>query len=730
VQPSTTLLDTTQVVRDLIRRLALLVRPPIKLTTTAWATAYRYLSAKAAAKQGKWKGTLTPWVAGIHEALDDPHIPKVVCMKSAQVAWTDGVLLNYIARRIHTDPCPMIVMFAKEGAAKEFEAEKFTPMVEATPVLAEILPISKSRDKNNRWAFKGFPGGFLKLVASNSPSSVKSTPAPVVAIEEPDDCNENVKGQGDTITLLEERTKTYPRRKVIYGGTPTIKGASRVQAAYEASDQRKFWVPCPDCGEHQVLQWDNVRWTDTADVPHEVFGRVNFDSVGYMCAHCGSIWTDAQKNRAVRLGEWRASAPFHGVAGFYINELYSPFPGSKLELLAKKYLTAVHAEAQGDDTKIRSFRNNTEGLPYEYTTDVPESSDIKTRAEGYAEFTVPWGGLLLTAGVDVQHDRLAVVIRAWGRGEESWLVYWGELYGSTLVPTAGAWTDLNALLTRTFVHASGSEMKISAVSIDGSDGNRTEIVNGFVRPRRQLRFMTVKGASEKTDDRKEIFSTPRKADVGRRNKPSKQSLDTFIVGTTRAKDLILETRLKLTGSGPGRMHWYAAVRPDYFDQLVSEVKAPSRLNKLRKVWTPKAGVRNEALDCEVYALHAARSIKTHLMHEVHWEAIEQRLRQRSLLDPVVHDAVNASDGGHEEDEDEDEPTATELGAVAEVSSAPAEMLPLSEPLGAAPHAAQTVPGAYSVPQTALPVPTAPKPAAPKKRSKSGRPKPGGFMNNW
>jgi hypothetical protein len=92
--------------------------------------------------------------------------------------------------------------------------------------------------------------------------------------------------------------------------------------------------------------------------------------------------------------------------------------------------------------------------------------------------------------------------------------------------------------------------------------------------------------------------------------------------------------------------------------------------------------------------------------------------------------VNASDGGHEEDEDEDEPTATELGAVAEVSSAPAEMLPLSEPLGAAPHAAQTVPGAYSVPQTALPVPTAPKPAAPKKRSKSGRPKPGGFMNNW
>ena len=693
---------------------------PQKLTTTAWATMNRYLSAKAAAKQGKWKGHLTPWVAGIHEALDDPNIPKIVCMKSAQVAWTDGVLLNYIGRRIHTDPCPMIVMFSKEGAAKEFEAEKFTPMVEATPVLAAILPVSKSRDKNNRWAFKGFPGGFLKLVASNSPSSVKSTPAPVVAIEEPDDCNENVKGQGDTITLLEERTKTYPRRKVIYGGTPTIKGFSRVQAAYEASDQRKFWVPCPDCGEHQILMWDNVQYLHTADVSHEVFGTVNFETVRYACAHCGSLWNDAQKNRAVRLGEWRASAPFMGVAGFYINELYSPFSGSKLDLLVKKYLTATHAEAQGDDTKIRSFRNNTEGLPYEYRTDVPESDDIKTRAEGYAEFTVPMGGLVLTAGVDVQHDRLAVVIRAWGRGEESWLIYWGELYGSTLVPTQGAWVDLNALLTRTFTHASGSEMKINAVSIDGSDGNRTEIVNAFVRPRRHLRFMTVKGASETSDDRKEIFSTPRKADVGRRNKPAKQGLDTYIVGTARAKDLLLETRLRLTGTGPGRMHWYAAVRPDYWQQLVSEVKAPSRLNRLRKVWTQKSGVRNEALDCEVYALHAARSIKTHLMHEVHWEAIEARLKQRSLLDPVIEDAVAISDG--------EESEATVGGAVVADGSEGAETLPQVDQSGGGHTADSPEPPPLSQPE-----PVAAKPVRPVKRAKA-KPKRGGgggfSINNW
>ena len=143
--------------------------------------------------------------------------------------------------------------------------------------------------------------------------------------------------------------------------------------------------------------------------------------------------------------------------------------------------------------------------------------------------------------------------------------------------------------------------------------------------------MAIKGASEKTDDRREIFSSPKKVDVGRQQKPAKHGLQTFIVGTTRAKDLILDTRVKLKGSGPGAMHWYRSVRPDYWDQLVSEVKAPSKLNRNRKVWKKKAGVRNEALDCEVYALHAARACKTNLMHEAHWNALERNLRQRTLL---------------------------------------------------------------------------------------------------
>jgi phage terminase large subunit GpA-like protein len=593
------------------------------------------MSAKASARPGRYNPDLTPWVPGIHDALDDPTVTKVVAQKSAQVAWTDGVLLNYIGRRIDIDPCPMIVMFAKDGAAKEFNDEKFGPMVEATPRLASKIPVHKKRDRDNRWQFKGFPGGFLKFVGSNSPSSVKSTPAPVVAVEEPDDCNENVNDQGDTITLLEERTKSYPRRKVIFGGTPTIEGLSRVEASYKGSDQRKFFVPCHHCGDTHVLSWENVRWAEDPEFNHEVFGHARPESAYYVCPHCGGLWNDAEKNRNVRRGEWRATAPFYGVAGFYINELYSPFPGSVLQRLVEKWLTAQHALEQGDDTKLRSFVNNTQGLAYAYTSDLPDVETLRDRADDYEEMTIPWGGLVLTAGVDVQHDRLAVIIRAWGRGEESWLLYWGEIPGQTMVAEQGAWIDLDALLSRAFTHASGATLRIRAVSVDSSDGQTSDAVYTFVRRRMGRGYMAVKGAS--MDDGREIFSPPKVAvDTNRQQKAHKYGLRPFMVGTQRAKDLLLGVdssagRIKLVGTGPGRVHWYKAVRPDYWEQITAEVKAPHRTIRNRKVWQKKAGVRNEALDCEVYALHAARSLKLNLWKEERWVDEERKVRQADLL---------------------------------------------------------------------------------------------------
>lgn len=656
------------------------------------------MSSKASAKPGIYNPNITPWVVGIHEALDDPKIFKIVCRKSAQVAWTDGVLLNYIGRRVDIDPVPMIVMFAKTEAAKQFNDEKLTPMVEVTPRLAARIPIHKVRDRDNRWDFKSFPGGFLKLVGSNSPSSVKSTPAPVVAIEEPDDCNSNVKDQGDTITLLEERTKSYTRRKVIFGGTPTVEGFSRIDAAYKSSDQRQFWVPCPSCGESQVLAWEQVRWTTEPSQAHEVFGQAVPESARYCCPHCGSLWTDAEKSRTVRLGVWKASAAFHGIAGFYINELYSPFPGSLMARLVEKYLTAQHALAQGDDTKIRSFRNNTEGLAYSYKSTVPARDKLRERAERYGELSIPWGGVVLTAGVDVQHDRLAVIIRAWGRGEESWLVWWGEIPGRTLVVSwsddgslnkeqSGAWWDLDQLLTGGFPHASGAVLRIRAASVDSSDGQTQDAVYSYVRRRLSRGFMAIKGESH--DPKRDIFTPPKlSVDTNGRNRPHPSGVKPYMVGTQVAKDLLLGAdekagRIKLLGSGPARMHWYDGVRPDYYDQLTSEVKVPHKTVRHRLVWQLLSGRRNEALDCEVYCLHSARSLKVNLWREERWEAEESAIKQPALwadATPLVQTpgqiAVEPMEEGSATDNHEEKPVPAPREAPARVKQ-PAPQPPKS-----------------------------------------------------
>jgi phage terminase large subunit GpA-like protein len=109
-----------------------------------------------------------------------------------------------------------------------------------------------------------------------------------------------------------------------------------------------------------------------------------------------------------------------------------------------------------------------------------------------------------------------------------------------------------------------------------------------------------------------------------------------MVGTQVAKDLLLGVdeqggRIKLLGNGPGRMHWYRTVRPDYYDQLTAEVKVPHKTIRGRFTWQCLAGRRNEATDCEVYALHAARSLKLNLWREERWQAEESAIKQPALF---------------------------------------------------------------------------------------------------
>jgi phage terminase large subunit GpA-like protein len=634
-------LDTKATAAAMVARAWRHWAPPVRMSTTEWANSFRYLSAKGSARPGKYNASLTPWVAAIHDALDDPSIHKVVLMKAAQVAWTDGVINNYVGKRMDLDPCPMLMMHPTMEAAKDYMQEKFIPMIEATPRLRAKVDTSMSRKSGNRGLFKNFPGGFLKLAWSNSISKLKSTPAPLVIVEEPDDASANVRGQGDAIKLIEERTKTYARRKIIFGGTPSIKDVSAIEDAYRASDQRKFFVPCHACGESHVLAWDNVQWDRSEEHRHEVYGNAMPETARYVCPSCGAHWNDAQKTANVRRLTWQATAPFRGVAGFgHLSELYAPWHESRMQRLVERYLEAKHKADQGDDADMIVFVNSCLGLPYEFAKGAVDEETLKARAEDYAELEAPMDALVVTVGVDTQHDRFAIIIRAWGPGEESWLLYWGEIYGQITDRSDPIWQELDKVVFGPFRHESGGQLWTMALSIDSGDGNTSENVYHWVRHKhRQGKHfvMPIKGSSE-VGGQREIFSVPTAKTMDHRTptKASKYGLKVWSVGTSKAKDLILggregAGRIRLAGRGPGRIHFYSDVRPDYYEQITAEVKAPSRRSAGKLVWQQKAGRRNEALDCEVYALHAARSLKLHVMNEVWWNQRRAKLTQTDLF---------------------------------------------------------------------------------------------------
>jgi len=678
---------------EVLKRVVAHWAPPMKLGVAAWSEAKRNLSDKTPFP-GPFRLWITPFLREPLEALSDPAVVEVDAQKSAQIGWTDGVLVNWLGEIIDEDPAPTMVLFPADKKGREFNAEKFMPAVESTECLADKL-VTKSRALENRQDFKLFPGGFVKFVGSNSPANVKSTTAKNIAVEEPDDCNLNIKGQGDAITMVEERKKRYPGGKMLVGGTPSIVGVSAIVHRMELTDKRHYLVPCHHCNEPAALKWDNVRWSTEAGRGHPVYGDHLPETARYVCPSCGGEWTDAERVANVRRADalkrqgtagvgWQASAEFRGRAGFYFNELMSVFPGSELASLVEKYLSAKHAmDTEGDVTKMIVFWNQTLGLPWEYKGKTAEPEALARRVEDYPEWWVPWGGLVITVGVDVQHDRLAVVVRAWGEGEESWLVWAGELYGNVLED--GVWDELDTTVVfRSYRHVSGAEFNVSALSLDSSDGQTTDAVYRYVRRTNRkfgvARAMAIKG-STKADA--ELFRKPGSPlEVDAQHKAAKYGTRPYMVGVSRAKDLILGAeeqagRINLrdsdtaTGRGPGRLHWYRGVRADYFEQLTAEVKAPARDTKggrkLKNVWQRKAGKRNEFLDCEVYALHAARALRLDTYTQAAWKALATRLLQGNLFSgagkaevPVPAEAAQA----------EASPEGDAVHAEADVAAAP------------------------------------------------------------
>lgn len=515
------------------------------------------------------------------DTVNHPEVDTVVIMSSSQVGKTE-TCLNIIGYFIHQDPCPILFMEPTLEIAEAYSKDRLIPMIRDTPILSEIFPVARSKDGTQTLLHKKFPGGHVTLIGSNSAAGVSSRPIRVFIADEVDRYPPSAGTEGNPLSLGDKRTTTFWNRKKIRVSSPTVKGASEIEREFEASDKRYYHVPCPQCGKFQKLEWEYVRWEQ--DRP---------ETAVYICCHCGAAWNDAMRWEAVMQGRWIAEAPFKGIAGFHIWEAYSPW--SKLSEMANAFLKAKHAADQGDNEPLKAFVNTVLGKTWEERGEAPTQEPLLARRENYSADSLPYRILYLTAGVDVQDNRLEIEIVGWRaekRGDpiESWGLDDFALYGD---PSKGeVWEELDQVLLREYMSEDGRRLRIAATAID-SGGHHTDAVYRFCNKRYGRHVYAIKGA----DGARPIW--PRRA-----GKSKKYASLVWLVGVDTAKDAIYSS-LRVTEPGPGYAHFPIAYRQEYFKQLTSE-QIRTRYVKGHPVryWFLPAGQRNEALDRRVYALAA------------------------------------------------------------------------------------------------------------------------------
>ena len=594
------------------------VQPKAQLTVSEWADQYRILSEEGSALHGQWKTSRTPFLREIMDSLSEQSKDsKVVLMKSSQVGGTEAGS-NWIGYIMHHAKGPAAIVMPTERSLNDWVSQKFDPMATDTPQIAEVLSKRSNKSADNNSQRKKFHGGILYFKTAGSTAELKSTSLRYALADEVDEWEWSTT-QGDPIKLLDVRMTTYHDSKYFIVSSPTLKDASHIEAQFEGGDQRRYFVPCPHCGELQYLKWNNLRYQRDPQNPKKLTGAV------YCCEHSGCIIEEHYKTSMFReLGHggkarWIPQAPENPYKSYHINSLYSD------AMLGKSWLQLAYEwiDAQDDPKDLMVFMNTRLGETF-----ADRSHDIKpnlliARAEPYALRTVPIDCLVLTAGVDTQDDRLEIQILGHGRGDKTWPIDYHVIPGNPA--DQKIWLALSDYLQAKFTNHFGRQLSIEATAID-TGGHHTHMVYDFVRRASSYnlkRVMAIKGASTAG---RAILGKPSLQDVNSRGKTIKRGVALFTVGTDTAKHLIYNRLNGDKDKDPSerKMHFSTELDATYYEQLVSETFNP-RKNR----WELKKGKRNEVLDTFVYGIAASHhpELYVHKWKKSDWD------RRQSMVEP-------------------------------------------------------------------------------------------------
>ena len=567
------------------------LKPTERLTVWEWADKYRVLTSVSSSEPGPWRTARVPYAKEIMWQLSYESPAKdIIVMKGAQLAFTE-IGLNWIGYSIDIDPAPMLIVMGTEDALRKNTKTRIDPMLTTSPTLAKKIPPASSKSGQNNMFEKQYEGGILLMTGANSATGLRSMPIRFLMLDEVDSYPADLDGEGSPVALAEARTSNFPNKKIYKISTPTIKGQSLIEKEYETTDKRMYFVPCPECGTMQALKWEQVGWElGTGGVAQEVW---------YECEHCHHHIEEIHKTEMLEAGQWQATNPKltnPERVGYFISSLYSPYGWYSWRDMVNEYL-----RAQADEVKMKTFWNTRLGLPYAVAGEAPSWEALRDKAEAYKPNHPPKGVVFLTAGVDVQRDRLELEIVGWGRDRRSWSIDYRTLLGDTA--DKAVWDKLAWVLDETWTREDGMQLKIMKMAVDS--GDHTQHVYNFVRRFDETRVVAVKGQATKAM----IWSRPSQVDVNADGvKVGMVSL--YSIGVNMLKsELYSYLRLHKDehGQAPhGYCHFPDAYPAEYFKGIASEQLQEVLTNKgyTQLQWV-KTYRRNEPLDCRNYARAAA-----------------------------------------------------------------------------------------------------------------------------
>lgn len=587
------------------------LKPIPILSVSDWAEKHRYLTSESAAEPGLWKTARTPYLRQIMDDLS-PNSPinEVIVMKGVQLGFSESAL-NCVGCFIDIAPCPVMYVMPTAEMAKGLSEGRVDPMIANSPTLSEKVRPPRERDSGNTKFVKKFAGGLLVLTGANSAAGLRSRPVKVLILDEVDGYPLSVGEEGSPVMLAKKRTSTFGFKRKIYElSTPTVENISVIEKDFLATDQNYYFVPCPHCNHKQELKFENLQYE-----------KGNYTDVKYACIECGTLIEERFKTKMLEGGEWRSTVPANKnpiKRGYHLNSLYSPIGWLSWAEIVEEY-----EKSENDENAQRVFTNTILGETYKNKGDVPDWQRLYSRSRGsYAPGFVNKNICFLTAGVDVQRDRLEMEVVGWAPGKISYSIERIVLIGDT----AGekVWKDLSKKIDLQYEREDGFMLPIEMTAIDS--GYNTSSVHTFCRKYDSTKVIPVKG-----DDRVSlIISSPRTIDTTVSGKRSGY-VRVWRVGVSVVKsELYGWLRLdkdETTGEYPPGYCHFPEYEQEYFRGITAETLTFRVKNGHRKWEWVKKYERNEPLDLRVYARAAAAVCGMDRFQEQHWQEMQENYQQ-------------------------------------------------------------------------------------------------------